>query len=72
MSTDTAARPRIATCSLAGCFGCHMSILDIDERILQLAEVVEFDFDSVSLSHPFGLDDTAEHDDPVGGNAPAA
>jgi NAD-reducing hydrogenase small subunit len=34
---------RIATTSLAGCCGCHMSILDIDERILQLAEVVEFD-----------------------------
>ncbi len=37
------ARPRIATCSLAGCFGCHMSLLDIDERILELAELVEFD-----------------------------
>ena len=37
------AKPRIATVSLAGCFGCHMSILDIDERILQLAELVEFD-----------------------------
>lgn len=37
------AKPRIATCSLAGCFGCHMSILDIDERILQLIELVEFD-----------------------------
>jgi NAD-reducing hydrogenase small subunit len=36
-------RPRIATCSLAGCFGCHMSLLDIDERILELAELVEFD-----------------------------
>ena len=36
-------KPRIATVSLAGCFGCHMSILDIDERILQLAELVEFD-----------------------------
>ncbi|GAB4385893.1 MAG: hydrogenase [Phycisphaerales bacterium] len=35
-------RPRIATCSLAGCFGCHMSLLDIDERILELAELVEF------------------------------
>ena len=43
MSTDTDAKPRIATCSLAGCFGCHMSILDIDERILQLAELVDFD-----------------------------
>jgi NAD-reducing hydrogenase small subunit len=36
-------KPRIATASLAGCFGCHMSLLDIDERILQLAELVEFD-----------------------------
>lgn len=37
------AKPRIATVSLAGCFGCHMSVLDIDERILTLAELVEFD-----------------------------
>jgi len=36
-------RPRIATASLAGCFGCHMSLLDIDERILDLVERVEFD-----------------------------
>jgi NAD-reducing hydrogenase small subunit len=35
-------KPVIATTSLAGCFGCHMSILDIDERILQLIELVEF------------------------------
>ncbi len=34
---------RVATCSLAGCFGCHMSLLDIDERIAALAERVEFD-----------------------------
>ncbi|MDJ0833086.1 MAG: NADP oxidoreductase [Gammaproteobacteria bacterium] len=33
---------RIATTSLAGCFGCHMSILDIDERIIDLVELVEF------------------------------
>ena len=32
----------VATASLAGCFGCHMSILDIDERILDLVELVEF------------------------------
>ena len=35
-------KPVIATTSLAGCFGCHMSILDIDERILELIELVEF------------------------------
>ena len=37
------AKPRIATTSLAGCFGCHMSILDIDDRILKLIELVQFD-----------------------------
>lgn len=37
------AKPKIATTSLAGCFGCHMSVLDIDERILQLIDLVEFD-----------------------------
>jgi NAD-reducing hydrogenase small subunit len=34
---------RIATTSLAGCFGCHTSFLDIDERLLELVELVEFD-----------------------------
>jgi NAD-reducing hydrogenase small subunit len=34
---------RVATASLAGCFGCHMSVLDIDEKIIDLAELVEFD-----------------------------
>jgi len=33
----------VATCSLAGCFGCHMSFLDIDERIVELVEHVQFD-----------------------------
>jgi NAD-reducing hydrogenase small subunit len=37
------AKLRVATTSLAGCFGCHMSFLDIDERILDLVELVEFD-----------------------------
>jgi len=35
-------KPVIATASLAGCFGCHMSLLDIDGRILKLIELVEF------------------------------
>ena len=34
---------RLATTSLAGCFGCHMSFLDIDERLFELAEIAEFD-----------------------------
>jgi NAD-reducing hydrogenase small subunit len=36
-------KPKVATTSLAGCFGCHMSVLDIDERILKLVELVQFD-----------------------------
>ena len=34
---------KIATCSLAGCFGCHMSLLDLDERLFELTERVELD-----------------------------
>jgi NAD-reducing hydrogenase small subunit len=34
---------RVATVSLCGCFGCHMSLLDIDERIIELVQLVEFD-----------------------------
>lgn len=37
------AKPRIATGHFTGCFGCHMSLLDIDERILDLVELVDFD-----------------------------
>ncbi len=35
-------KPVIATAALASCFGCHMSLLDIDEKILDLIELVEF------------------------------
>lgn len=47
----------LATTSLAGCFGCHMSLLDIDERILSLVDVVEFN------KSPF--DDIKEFSGPV-------
>jgi NAD-reducing hydrogenase small subunit len=33
---------KVATTSLAGCFGCHMSFLDLDERLVTLADLVEF------------------------------
>jgi [NiFe] hydrogenase diaphorase moiety small subunit len=32
----------VATTSLAGCFGCHMSMLDLDLGIVDLIELVEF------------------------------
>lgn len=34
-------RFKVATTSLAGCFGCHMSMLDIDTGLLDLVEFVE-------------------------------
>ena len=34
---------KLATVSLAGCFGCHMSFLDMDERLFDLLEHIELD-----------------------------
>ncbi|WP_430432354.1 NADP oxidoreductase [Methyloversatilis sp.] len=42
-SSPSPRKLRVATVSLAGCFGCHMSLLDIDERLFDLVERVEFD-----------------------------
>jgi NAD-reducing hydrogenase small subunit len=47
------AQVRIATDWLAACAGCHMSLLDIDERIVPLLEHVEFTSSPVTdLKHP--------------------
>jgi NAD-reducing hydrogenase small subunit len=47
MATGTGAsqtqKLKVATTSLAGCFGCHMSLLDIDERFIDLVDLVQFD-----------------------------
>lgn len=42
MDTAVKQKVRVATTSLAGCFGCHMSFLDIDERLFDLVQLVEF------------------------------
>jgi len=34
-------KPTVASDWLCGCAGCHMSLLDIDERILQVVELVD-------------------------------
>jgi NAD-reducing hydrogenase small subunit len=39
---DRVNKPRLATIWLGGCSGCHMSFLDLDERLLDLAARVEF------------------------------
>lgn len=40
-------KPRLATVWLGGCSGCHMSFLDLDERLVELAGKVEL------LASPF-------------------
>jgi NAD-reducing hydrogenase small subunit len=34
-------KPRVATVWLGGCSGCHMSFLDMDERLIELADKME-------------------------------
>ena len=35
------AKPKVASDWLAGCAGCHMSLLDIDERLLKVIELAD-------------------------------
>ena len=47
------AKPKIASDWLAGCAGCHMSFLDIDERIVKLVELVDLRSTPITdLKHP--------------------
>lgn len=41
MTKTKAAKARIATVWLDGCSGCHMSLLDMDERLVALAEKID-------------------------------
>jgi len=46
-------KPRVASDWLAGCSGCHMSLLDIDERIVDLVELVDLRATPITdLKHP--------------------
>lgn len=48
---------RVATTSLAGCFGCHMSLLDLDERFIELLQHVELDASPLTdIKHPTRCD----------------
>jgi len=47
------AKPKVASDWLCGCAGCHMSFLDIDERIVKLVELVDLRSTPVTdLKHP--------------------
>ena len=55
----TPSRLRFATVWLAGCSGCHMSFLDLDEFLFDLAERVEVVYSPVASdakTYPEGVD----------------
>jgi NAD-reducing hydrogenase small subunit len=39
--TEVASKVRVATMWLDGCSGCHMSFLDMDERLIDLAPLID-------------------------------
>ena len=53
-------KPKLATIWLDGCSGCHMSFLDMDERLLELAERVEIVYGCLvdAKEFPEGVDIT--------------
>ncbi|NMC45613.1 MAG: NADP oxidoreductase [Chloroflexi bacterium] len=47
------AKPKVASDWLCGCAGCHMSFLDIDDRIVKLVELVDLRAPPITdLKHP--------------------
>jgi NAD-reducing hydrogenase small subunit len=46
-------KPRIATVWLGGCSGCHMSFLDLDERLIELASMADIVFTPVADTKEF-------------------
>jgi NAD-reducing hydrogenase small subunit len=51
-------KPKIATAWLGGCSGCHMSFLDMDERLIELAEKIELVYSPIAdiKEYPEGVD----------------
>ena len=52
------ARPRLATVWLGGCSGCHMSLLDLDEGLIELLAAVELCYSPLldAKEFPEGVD----------------
>ncbi|KUK27474.1 MAG: NADH ubiquinone oxidoreductase, 20 kDa subunit [Acetothermia bacterium 64_32] len=58
--SEAKGKVRVATVWLSGCSGCHMSLLDLDERLLELARKVELVYSPVVdiKGFPDGVDVT--------------
>jgi len=44
----TPTKPRVATAWLGGCSGCHMSFLDMDERLIELADKMDLVYSPIA------------------------
>ena len=53
-------KPKFATAWLGGCSGCHMSFLDLDERLIELAGLVDVCYSPITDAKEFpeGVDIT--------------
>jgi len=49
-------RPKVATVWLGGCSGCHMSFLDLDERLIDLAGKIELAYSPIADRKAFPED----------------
>ena len=49
-------RLKVATVWLGGCSGCHMSLLDLDERLLELAQLADVVFTPIADIKKFPAD----------------
>ncbi len=45
---ETVAKTRVATMWLSGCSGCHMSFLDLDEALLDLAKKIQIVYSPIA------------------------
>jgi NAD-reducing hydrogenase small subunit len=47
------AKPKVSTDWMCGCSGCHMSLLDIDERLVQVLDLIDLRSSPITdLKHP--------------------
>jgi NAD-reducing hydrogenase small subunit len=49
-------KPKVATIWLGGCSGCHMSFLDLDERLIELSEKIDLVFSPIADIKEFPRD----------------
>jgi NAD-reducing hydrogenase small subunit len=50
---ETAGKTNLATIWLSGCSGCHMSFLDQDERLIELAEKTKLVYSPIADAKNF-------------------